>query len=156
HHNFPEGLKTAGGGLLGFTPDGRTLVAGPHNFPEGQERAFTRWDVKTGARSAKWDVPGPPNEMAGRLSRDGRTVYLMSYNPPEPGRGVYDAVRGKERFGYQGHSERVCAVAFSPDGRTLASGGRDGQVCHWDLAPPPGSAPAPPRRLTGYNRSVFA
>jgi WD40 repeat protein/serine/threonine protein kinase len=149
-------LETAGGGLLGFTPDGRTLVAGPHEFPAGQKRAFTRWDVETGALSATRDVPGPRNVMVGRLSRDGRTVYLMSYMPPEARLGAYDAVTGADRFADPGHAGPVFAVAFSPDGRTLASGGGEGRVCLWDLATPPGGAPAPPRRLTGHDHPVNA
>jgi WD40 repeat protein len=153
-------LPTAGGGLLGFTPDGRTLVAGPHNFPEGQKRAYTRWDVKTGTVLATRDVPGPRNAMCGRLSRDGRTVYLMSYAPPDARLGAYDAVTGADRFPDQGpdqgHSGPVSAVAFSPDGRTLASGGLDGRVCLWELATPQGGAPARARLLTGHERPVFA
>lgn len=34
----------------------------------------------------------------------------------------------------QGHDGRVYAVAFSPDGRFLASGGRDGHTVIWDVA----------------------
>jgi WD40 repeat protein len=153
-------LETAGGGLLGFTPDGRTLVAGPHNFPEGQKRAFTRWDVKTGTALPTWDVPGPRDVMVGRLSRDGRTVYLMSYLPPEARLGAYDAATGADRFPGrfpdQGHEGPVCAVAFSPDGHSLASGGRDGRVCLWDLATSPGGARAPLPWLTGHALQVFA
>ncbi|HMN26537.1 MAG TPA: hypothetical protein PKE45_00175, partial [Caldilineaceae bacterium] len=32
-----------------------------------------------------------------------------------------------------GHTDRVSSVAFSPDDRTLASGGRDGRICLWSL-----------------------
>jgi hypothetical protein len=91
-------LEIAGGGLLGFTPDGRALVAGPHALPAGQRRAFTRWDVTTGTLSATLDVPGPRNPMVGRLSRDGRTIYLMSYAPPDARLGAYHAVTGADRF----------------------------------------------------------
>jgi WD40 repeat protein len=50
----------------------------------------------------------------------------------------------------------VYSAAFSLDGRTLASGGRDGRVCLWDLAAPPGGALASPQRLTGHDHQLFA
>ena len=34
----------------------------------------------------------------------------------------------------RGHSQQVCGLAWSPDGRSLASGGDDNEVCLWDSA----------------------
>ncbi|KAJ3043637.1 ubiquitin-protein transferase activating protein [Rhizophlyctis rosea] len=39
----------------------------------------------------------------------------------------------KDPLGLIGHSQRVVAVEFSPDGRTLATGGNDNLVCLWDV-----------------------
>jgi WD40 repeat protein len=152
-------LPTAGNGVLGFTPDGGTLVAGPHDVPDGQTRAFTRWNVETGAQHGKArGVPGPrgPGTMCGRLSRDGRTVYLMNYNPPEARLGAYDAGTCTARYPNPGHSGRVWSVAFRPDGCMLASGGVDGQVCLWDLESQPGATSPPARQLGVHRNYVWA
>jgi WD40 repeat protein len=149
-------LETAGSGLLGFTPDGRTLVAGPHDLPADQKRAFTRCGVETGKLSPTPEVKGPRDVMCGRLSRDGRTVYLMSYDRPEARLGAYDAVTGADRFSDQGHVALVWSMAFRPDGRMLASGGTDGRVCLWDLGTQPDGFAPPARRLTGPGPQVWS
>lgn len=41
--------------------------------------------------------------------------------------------RGKVRAVLRAHTEEVHALAFAPDGRTLASGGEDGRVMTWDV-----------------------
>ncbi|WP_052711002.1 WD40 repeat domain-containing serine/threonine-protein kinase [Pseudofrankia sp. DC12] len=53
-----------------------------------------------------------------------------------------------------GHTDRVQTVAFSPDGRTLASGSDDGTVHLWDVSRL--SAPRDLGRLTGHTDKVDA
>jgi WD40 repeat protein len=46
---------------------------------------------------------------------------------------LWDVPRGRELALLEGHKGLVSALAFSPDGRTLATGGRDQQVRFWSV-----------------------
>src|SRR5262249_4021405 len=52
---------------------------------------------------------------------------------------LWDVQAGKERATLRGHSEGVRMLAFSADGKTLASGRADGTIKLWDV-------PTAPRR----------
>jgi hypothetical protein len=45
-----------------------------------------------------------------------------------------EAGRPKEIASFQAHRFTVQSLAFSPDGKTLASGGSDGRVKFWEVA----------------------
>ena len=44
----------------------------------------------------------------------------------------------KERATLKGHTGVICSLAFTPDGKTLASGSSDGTIRLWGI---PGGAP---------------
>ena len=66
---------------------------------------------------------------------------------PGPGRGevkLGDATTLNETANLGMHTDRVFGVAFSPDGRSLATGGWDGSVLFWAVeSPVPGPAAKP-------------
>jgi WD40 repeat protein len=47
---------------------------------------------------------------------------------------LWDVSSGKEKGTLEGHTKNVTNVVFSPDGKTLASAGRDWTLIFWDVA----------------------
>jgi WD40 repeat protein len=108
---------------LHFLPDGRRLV-----WVDGDDLRV--WAAVDAAPAPAFAAECLKDVAAAALSRDGRLLALAQ------GREVAVwEVSGRTRvLRRDGHRATVRALAFTPDGRALVSGGEDGEAFVWDLA----------------------
>ncbi|HEY7154959.1 MAG TPA: WD40 repeat domain-containing protein, partial [Gemmataceae bacterium] len=150
-------LKTAGKGLLAFTPDGRTLLTARHDCSRGERHMFTRWNLATENREELKLPSRGGNCVFLHLSPDGRTVFLAQHDAGDNQLQAYDATTGQELIPHRSHSAAVRSLAFSPNGHTLASGSSDRTARLWDLAGWQSGEPFPPARtLEDHGNEVWS
>jgi WD40 repeat protein len=106
---------------VAFTPDGKTLIS------VEQEERGKFWDVATGKEKMTFD-----GRMTMAITADGKTLASRTHNGMIK---LWDVATGKERATRKGRSAHWIALAFSGDGKLLASGTYgSGIVKLWDVA----------------------
>lgn len=130
---------------LAFSPDNQTLASG------SEDNTVRLWRVETGALQKVLNAPSPPGGyqriLSVAFSPDGQ--YLAAANWDNniylwrmPGGDLWRTLQGSQRPWWDvwkrtntgdGHQNSVNAVAFSPDGKWLASGAFDNTVKLWEM-----------------------
>jgi RNA polymerase sigma factor (sigma-70 family) len=106
---------------LEFSPDGKMLASGG--------KVARLWDVATGKQLR--DIGGGDIQQIG-FSIDGKTVATRVAHDKVI--RLLDVATGQELRQFGPHIQDVSYFAFSPDGRTLATGDSAGPIHLWDLA----------------------
>ena len=134
---LPEGAKArlGKGGInaIAYSPDSTRLAV-------SSDLGIWMYDTDSGeelglfvARSPNLDTPAALASIGDiTFSPDGNMLATAGYDHVIR---LWDALTGEQKATLIGHESRVTCVAFSPDGRTLASGGGydDKTVRLWDV-----------------------
>jgi WD40 repeat protein len=107
---------------LTLVHDGTMLISG------SRDKSIRVWDIKAGTS----ETLGMHDDRVRTLTTDATEKFLVSASKDGTVR-LWDIVNRTCRSVIQAHEGGADAVSFSPDGRLLATGGRDQQVRLWEV-----------------------
>jgi WD40 repeat protein/predicted Ser/Thr protein kinase len=117
---------------LAFSPDGKWLASA------SKDSDARLWNARTGAQAAIFSGDGnmltavaisPDSQLLLTACVDGT---MKMWNVPAGGE-MPPRLGHQEITTYKGHEMRVNNAVFLPDGRTIVSGGQDGQLKFWQV-----------------------
>jgi WD40 repeat protein/serine/threonine protein kinase len=129
-------LRGHGNGVyhLNFSPDGSKLITISHFDPIAK-----LWDVATGTKQREFTGKAEAYVAGSAFGPDGTILATAEAHPFNRNLSgsvrLWDVATGKERSAFQEPDGGAYSVAFSPDGKTLASANSStGTIKLWDVA----------------------
>ncbi len=136
-----------------FLADSKTILARDRFVSEGRKGEqlypFSRWNVLTRKKVGGFAIEGRKSDALVQSLSPDRRILLAVHHHHGPKVCFFDPETGQELHVSTGHEGPANAVAFSPDGKVLASAGQDGTVRLWDTATARWQ-----RTLTGHQGAV--